>query len=259
MKVSLNQGLSLVLIAMMGLTFSACTGVTETPESSKNQPQSKETASVENHVIQKVPSKYMSLLAKAEKGNAQAQYDIATLFNEGEAVKEDPQESFQWFKKAADNGHVESQYRIGSYYSTGIKEVCKQDYQQALNYFKKAADNGHVESQYITAAYYSAGDQMGLTKDEHQGYVYAKKAALQGNAKAQNLLGSIYSRGAGGVEKNEVMAYAWADMAAKQGLQEAVSARDGFLSCPIFRRNSLAQGEALSAALEKRLPKEKKS
>jgi TPR repeat protein len=259
MKVSLNQGLSLVLIAMMGLTFSACTGVTETPESSKNQPQSKETASVENHVIQKVPSKYMSLLAKAEKGNAQAQYDIATLFNEGKKVQKDHKEAFQWFKKAADNGHAESQLVTGMYYSGGGGGVCKADQQEAFNYYKKAADNGNAEAQNFTAFYYYSGVQDGMARDEVKAFKYAKKGALQGNAKAQQLLGVLYMQGLPGVPKNEVLGYAWVDQAVKQGNPDAINTKNSMLACPIFRRNSLAQGEALSAALEQKVPKEKKS
>ena len=94
MKLTVNHGFSLVIIAFFGLSLSAYAGVTETPAHNTISPDKR---TEENQVVLKVPSKYMPLLAKAEKGNAQAQHDIATLFNEGKDVEKDPKEAFQWF------------------------------------------------------------------------------------------------------------------------------------------------------------------
>jgi TPR repeat protein len=146
---------------------------------------------------------------------------------------------------------------MGKYYQGGGGGLCKRDQQQAFYYFKKAADNGNAEAQAITAAYYLVPQNV-ITKDEVKAFKYAKKGALQGYATAQCILGMLYTEGIG-VPKNEILGYAWTDQAAKQGNPQAIKTKNSMLACPTFRKNSLAQGEALSVALEKRLPKEKKS
>jgi TPR repeat protein len=89
----MNHCLPLVLIAILGFSFSACTGGTETPKQPSEQQKT-------------TPSKYIPLLIKAEKGNTQAQFDMAILFMQGKIGTKDLKEAFQWFKKAADNGDI---------------------------------------------------------------------------------------------------------------------------------------------------------
>ena len=86
----------------------------------------------------------------AENGSAEAMFRLAAFYDRDLYVDGDEDEvhiegnpalSFEWLKKAADAGHVESMYYLGSLYETG-NSVVKADKKLAKKYYKMAADNG---------------------------------------------------------------------------------------------------------------------
>src|SRR5215470_3832851 len=52
------------------------------------------------------------LLEKAESGNAEAQHELGMRYGEGTTVPRDSANALKWFRKAADQGHVESQLTL---------------------------------------------------------------------------------------------------------------------------------------------------
>ena len=57
----------------------------------------------------------------AEKGDAEAQFYLATLYNRGDDIvggveKVDFKEAFKWYRLAAEQGHVDAQWRLGLKY-----------------------------------------------------------------------------------------------------------------------------------------------
>ena len=59
------------------------------------------------------------LKATALKGDVEAQFTLGALYYVGKEVPRDLSEAAQWFRKAADQGHAESQWWIGRNYETG--------------------------------------------------------------------------------------------------------------------------------------------
>ena len=58
----------------------------------------------------------------ADQGNAEAQYELGELYNDGfnligGTVNEN--EAVKWYRKAAEQGHAESQYKLGECYRYG--------------------------------------------------------------------------------------------------------------------------------------------
>ena len=53
-------------------------------------------------------------------------------------------EAFEWYMKAAKQGHADSQFSLGYmyYYGTGVDK----DRQEAIYWFKKAAENGNMKA-----------------------------------------------------------------------------------------------------------------
>ena len=43
---------------------------------------------------------FQNLLKEAEKGNAEAQYNLAAMYYKGEGIEQDYQKAFNWFEKA---------------------------------------------------------------------------------------------------------------------------------------------------------------
>ena len=63
---------------------------------------------------------YDEWLPLAEKGSAEAQFNLAGMFAKGYGVVMDEKKSFDWYKKAAEQGHPKAQYNLGVMHIIGI-------------------------------------------------------------------------------------------------------------------------------------------
>jgi TPR repeat protein len=77
----------------------------------------------------------------AETGNVEAQYKLARRYEEGLGVSMDYKEAARWYLKAAKNGNAQAQHKLGIMYTLG-KGVQK-DHMEALKWFRKAARQGY--------------------------------------------------------------------------------------------------------------------
>jgi len=59
------------------------------------------------------------VLQLAQKGDPSAQYALALRYAAGEGVKLSEVDAFRWFSKAAEQGYVPAQSRLGSIYYSG--------------------------------------------------------------------------------------------------------------------------------------------
>jgi len=55
----------------------------------------------------------------AEQGDAQAQYFLATLYDNGEGVAQDYKAAAKWYRKAAEQGDVGAQFSLATLYDNG--------------------------------------------------------------------------------------------------------------------------------------------
>jgi hypothetical protein len=55
----------------------------------------------------------------ADRGDAEAQYQVGVRYDEGESVPKDDAQAVQWFQHAAEQGHVDAQAHLGAYYWAG--------------------------------------------------------------------------------------------------------------------------------------------
>jgi TPR repeat protein len=150
------------------------------------------------------------LRERAEKGDAQAQYDLGLTYDKGDGVPSDPTEAAKWYRKAADQGNAGAQVALGTRYATG-RGVPK-DYAEALKWYRKAAEQGDALGQLNVGIMYENGE--GVAKDYGEAAKWYRKAAERGDALARYNLASMYYGGLG-VPKDLVHAYAWASLAAE--------------------------------------------
>ena len=61
----------------------------------------------------KMVSRFKHALPGAEAGDAQAQYEIALMYEIGDGTKKDTKQTFKWLLKAAEQGHAPSRYKLG--------------------------------------------------------------------------------------------------------------------------------------------------
>ncbi len=151
------------------------------------------------------------LLHSAKEGNASAQSKIAYAYCKGEGIKQDFEQAFHWYKKAAVQGDSYAQYNLGWLYSNG--KGVKQNYEQAVHWYKKAADQDNITAQYSLGSAYYHG--QGVKQDFKQAFDLCKKVAEKGLANAQYGLGYAYFNGEG-VKQDYEQAFRWFKKAADQ-------------------------------------------
>ena len=175
----------------------------------------------------------------AEKGDAQAQYDLGSMYAKGVGVAKDAQQAVVWYRKAADQGVAPAQYNVGFMYESGYG--VPHDAQQAVLWYRKAADQGLARAQYRLGATYARG--LGVAKDAQEALVWYRKAADQGFARAQTALGEAYERGEG-VPQDAQQAYFWLLLASAGGDWVATFDRDRIAELLTAEQRAATQAQA---------------
>lgn len=168
-----------------------------------------------------------ALLAKAEAGDAEAQYQLGKMYNFGDGVRRDYAQALFWYRKGAEQGDPGSQFMLGGLYHFG-QGVPKDD-AQAFDWIMKAAKQGDTDAEFFISTCYSEG--WGVAKDDAQEIAWLRKGAEQGHTTSQLFLGRAYAAGIDGVPVDYAEAYFWLDLAssgeATRGKQkEALKRRD---------------------------------
>jgi TPR repeat protein len=162
--------------------------------------------------IQAQISEVAETRARAERGDADAQYRLGRIYAKGEDVLQDYMLAVEWFRKAAEQGNAKGQNAMGTMYANG--SGVPQDYVQAIAWYRKAAEQGEMMAQANLGVMYDTG--RGVPKDFTQAGEWYRKAAAQGYALAQCNLGVMYDNGQG-VPQNDAQAVVLYRKAAEQG------------------------------------------
>ena len=181
---------------------------------------------IEYSPVDKVEALYWYIEA-AEQGHAEAQYKLGEMYENIEVDEDDEDievclrdyseaedykvEATKWFRKAAEQGHTEAQYKLGKMYEDG--RGVEQDSKKAIEWYQKAADRGLYGALYTLGKMYEDGS--GVEQDSRKAIEWYRKAAQQRHTTAQYKLGEIYEYGKG-VEQNDEEAVKWYRKAAKQ-------------------------------------------
>jgi TPR repeat protein len=91
----------------------------------------------------------------AEKGNADAQYRVGSMYAEGKGVERNDATALTWFKRAAEGGNAAAQYNVGASYAGGVGVA--QDDAEAAKWFKRAANQGMPFAELNLGLLYAAG------------------------------------------------------------------------------------------------------
>lgn len=119
-----------------------------------------------------------------------ARWEIASFAARG-WVQRDPSQARFWYARAAEQGHVGAQDRLGNMYFHG--QGVEQDYIQAAFWFRKAAEQGDADAQYSLGRMYLLGI-YGLRRDIAKANFWLKKASEQGLPSASIQLARISDR-----------------------------------------------------------------
>ena len=122
----------------------------------------------------------------AARGNIHSLSMLGTINCYGEGVDENEDLSFNYFKLAADNGNVYSQYMLHLFYFSDGKY---KNYEMGRQYLEEAAEQGDADSQFLLARMYAS--DYGFNDDRKLVY-WLRKAAEQGHSEAERFLGEAY-------------------------------------------------------------------
>jgi cell division septation protein DedD len=119
----------------------------------------------------------------ADKGDADAQYNLGQAYMMGRGVVSDISIARTWYEKAAQQGHPQAAAHLGLIlFQNGQQK-------QAMPWLRKAADADDLRAEYVVGTALFNGDL--LPKDWVSAYAYMTRAADQGLAAAQQNLESM--------------------------------------------------------------------
>ena len=120
-----------------------------------------------------VPGKFLEYKAKAEQGDAEAQFNLGFCYDDGRGVAKNAREAVKWYRKAAEQNYAPAQSNLGYCYDNG--RGVEQDAEEATNWYRKAAEQGHPEAQSNLGYCYANG--QGVEKDIAEAYAWFSIAA----------------------------------------------------------------------------------
>lgn len=188
------------------------------------------------------------LEARAQRGDAMAQYRLGLLYALGEGVVQDYQHAAQLFRTAAEAGLAEAQYNVAVMYGEGVG--VERNVSEAIRWYRKAAAQGSGNAAFNLGVAYASG--VGVERSMEEAARWFRRAASEGVVNGQFNLGLLYERG-DGVPVSQIEAYAWYAVAASQGDAGATQRRDRLASS--FSPSELKAAEARTAQLRQEIAK----
>ena len=77
------------------------------------------SAACSKRTTESARAEFASLRAKAEAGNAAAQFDLGIMYRAGAGVPKDEVEAVKWYRKSAEQGVDDAQFNLGLMYDNG--------------------------------------------------------------------------------------------------------------------------------------------
>ncbi len=223
---------ALMAIPLMAVCLSACGENTVQPNK-----KTQETAGSPATGAGSVCKTFAACEPLAIKGDAQAQYELASMFHEGRGTAKSRISAIYWFGNSAQKGYADAGARREAILkdleqSAGQGDAEAQcdlawmywhgyglprDNAKAVAWFEKSAGKGNIKAQYSLGEIYT--DDRWVQQDLAKAARWFEEAAKQGDASAQNRLSTIYYLGKG-VPQDYAKARYWAEKSAGQGNDE---------------------------------------
>jgi uncharacterized protein len=145
---------------------------------------------------------FNAMVALANKGDAEAQYHVGMMYNNGIGTQKDPRQAFEWFQKSAASSDPLGAYKLGCYYDGQGEGIVAADSNEALKYKLISAKAGYALAQHDVAILY------GRQGNFEEAVKWWKMAGDQGFPDALYSLSGSYFEGKG-APKDLSLAYAY--------------------------------------------------
>jgi TPR repeat protein len=148
----------------------------------------------------------------AGRGDPDAQALLGSFYVYGMGVPRDDAQALAWYRKAAEQGHLEGYYNVGVLLQNGRGTA--KDLAAAAEMYRRAAELGHTSAAFNLGVLYADGE--GVARDDARALQWFRKAAEAGHAGATGYIGTFYLNGRV-VPKDDVEAFGWFSKAAQLG------------------------------------------
>jgi len=145
---------------------------------------------------------FNAMVALANKGDAEAQYHVGMMYNNGIGTQKDPRQAFEWFQKSTASNDPLGAYKLGCYYDGQGAGIVAADSTEALKYKLVAAKAGYALAQADVANLY---DRQG---NPDEALKWWRAAGDQGYPSALYSLSMAHSAGKG-TPKDMSLSYAY--------------------------------------------------
>lgn len=88
---------------------------------------------------------YCIMRPMAEKGDAEAQYNLGWMYHNGYGLAVNDSLALEWWRRASGQGHIDASFSIATIYHHGAGGVSK-DSDKAIDYFLTSARSGHEDA-----------------------------------------------------------------------------------------------------------------
>ncbi|MGB9094046.1 MAG: DUF3857 domain-containing protein [Gallionella sp.] len=171
---------------------------------------------------------YLSLMYENGEGvakdaaNAKAWFEKAAAHGwEGKddlnvytTLSPDRRKSVEWFRRGAERGNADAQFRLGEIYEIWMNDIygygsgVDNDYDKAFKWYHKAAEQGNVRAQYRLGRMYQRG--KGIAADAGKAIEWYQKAAAHADDQLQKI-----------IRKSVVETYAQGEVPTRNGAASA--------------------------------------
>jgi TPR repeat protein len=157
------------------------------------------------------------LLKKNAKRFPAAYFLLGLIHESGKDIPKNNAKAIMFYNKAAVNGVIDAQFRLGFIFDTTRKS--KRYKKLAFKLYKTAAKGGHHGAMLLVALKYLRG--LGVKKNVHKAAFWYKKSARLGDKFAQFTLSEMYAEGIG-VPRDLNKSLKWLKRSAKKNFPTAL-------------------------------------
>lgn len=136
--------------------------------------------------------KYLLLSSNHPK----SQFLLGQLYENGDGVTANFEIAYQYYKKSADSGDSNAQFKVGSLFynpDEAIMPFIQQDYTEAFKYLKLSSNQGSPNANFLLGKMYELG--QGVQKNLKEAFRYYNISSDQGNPESLYCVGRLYQRG----------------------------------------------------------------
>ena len=114
------------------------------------------------------------IIKAAQKGSAEAQYNLGLKYYKGDGTVQNYEESIKWFRKSAVQDYIPALLILGKIFSQGIGTP--QNFQEAIKWYEKGAELGNATAQFeLGNLHYNSR----YKKNYEEAVKWINKAAIQ--------------------------------------------------------------------------------